>query len=205
MKKYGSDYRKKEDGYEYTGEWYCSRLSPEQLSKEAVHCFVLLAPATALFLAGLSFDNAAGRIFWILMPYVSMIFPLAYGWMGSAVLYEFCRKQKAGKAVHSDGRGRADSNVFIPEEQKGKMVRSEYEKGIRRPWSCAAAMVILSSLTLGTDIWMLYRHTSEMVPTREICFAGITFGIFLHGVLLMRQCGKIKRDFVHDCANKRNI
>ena len=107
--------------------------------------------------------------------------------------------------MRRDGRGRADSNVFISEEQKGKMVRSEYEKGIRRPWRCAAAMVILSSLTLGTDIWMLYRHTSEMVPTREICFAGITFGIFLHGVLLMRQCGKIKRDFVHDCAKKRNI
>ncbi len=203
MKKYGNDYRKREDGYEYTGEWYGCRLSPDELSKEAIRCFSLLVPATVLFLAGLSFDNAAGRIFWILMPYVAMVFPLAYGWMGSAALYGFCRKQKTGKTGRSDGRGREDSNVFIPEEQKGKMVRSEYEKGIRRPWRCSFAMVILSVLTLAADILMLCRHASEMVLIREICFAGITFGILLCSALLMRQCDKTKDYFVQNSAKKR--
>ena len=203
MKKYGNDYRKREDGYEYIGEWYGCHLSTDQLSKEAFRCFFLLVPATVLFVAGLSFDNAAGRIFWILMPYVAMVFPLAYGWMGSVSLYGFCRKQKTGKTGRSDGRGRADSNVQIPKEQKGKMIRSEYEKGIRRPWRCAFSMVILSFLTLAADILMLCRHASEMILIREICFAGIVLGILLCSAILMRQCNKIKGDFVQDGAKKR--
>ena len=204
MKKYGNDYRKKENGYEYTGEWYTSPLNTQQLSRQSLISFALLTPMTILFLAGLSFDNAGGRIFWILIPYVTMGLPLAYGWMGSAALYTFCRKQKQGKTERSDGRGRTDSTVVIPKEHQGKMLRSEYEKGIRRPLRCGIVLILLSSLSLAADVWMLFQHNAKLSMVRESCFAAMISSILFCSIVLTWQCVKTKKGFSHESATKSN-
>lgn len=196
IRSYRSDYRKGEHGYEYTGTWYHSVLDAEALAKSTRRSFALLLLSSILYIVGLSFDHAAGRVFWILIPYVSMVFPLAYGWMGSVELYRFCRKQKLGKTERSDGRKKADSRVIIPKGQDGGMVRSEYEAGIRRPWRSAVALTVFSAAALMADVVMILRCSADCILWRELCFAAIVGAIFLLGTALMRHCGTLKKQFL---------
>ena len=92
MKKYGNDYRQSGKQFEYTGKWYGSEKKTEELKKYACVYTGLAAAAFVLYLAGLMINNTGSRIFWILLPYVTMIFPLSYGIMGGVSLF----LQKAG-------------------------------------------------------------------------------------------------------------
>lgn len=198
MKKYGKDYRKNQQGYEYVGEWYKSTMNREALKTGAVRGFLYLTPMTLLFLAGLSFDNEGGRTFFVLLPYIGMCFPIAYSWMGMTALYGFCKKQKAGRD-RTDGSGRSDAAVLVPKEHEGKMVRSEYEKSILRPWRCAWAMDILCGIALAAEGWLIIKEGSA-VQARELLFLAIIVIMLFCTVVLTRQCNRIKENFIAESA-----
>lgn len=202
MKKYGKDYRKNQQGYEYTGEWYKSSMNIDTLKNRAVRGFLYLAPATLLFLAGLSFDNEGGRTFFVLLPYVGMCFPLAYGWMGCASLYGFCRKQSAGRS-RTDGSGRADSAVLVPKEHEGKMVRSEYERSILRPWRCAWALDILCGIAFASEGWLVIK-AGKAVKGRELLLLCILIAILFFAAMLTLQSAGIKGNISADNTKNGN-
>lgn len=202
MKKYGKDYRKNQQGYEYTGEWYQSSMNTETLKNKAVRGFLYLAPMTLLFLAGLSFDNQGGRSFFVLLPYVGMCFPLAYGWMGCASLFGFCRKQSAGRS-RTDGSGRADSAVLVPKEHEGKMVRSEYEKSILRPRRSAVALDILCGLALASEVRLIIK-AGKAAGGRELLLLCILIAILFFAVMLTLQCTGIKKNFSAESTKDGN-
>lgn len=198
MKKYGKDYRKNQQGYEYLGEWYQSTMNREALKTRAVRGFLYLTPMTLLFLAGLSFDNEGGRTFFVLLPYIGMCFPMAYSWMGMAALYGFCKKQSAGSG-RTDGSGRSDAAVLVPKEHEGKMVRSEYEKSILRPWRCAWAMDILCGIAFAAEGRLIIKE-GNAVQARELLFLAIIAIILLDAVVLTRQFDRIKKSFGAESA-----
>ncbi|MDO5136595.1 MAG: hypothetical protein Q4D55_11120 [Eubacteriales bacterium] len=191
MKRYGNDYRRGASGYEYTGEWYKSRRSLDQVRRQALASAAPLLLACAAFVAALSFENEAGRVFWVLLPFVSMIFPLAYGLMGSFSLYLFCKRQEEGSLQRSDGRTR----VVVPEGHEGEMVRAEYEKGVRRPWRSALALTILSLLSLGGDLCLIIFRHGELALKQELLFALLCFGIFLCSLWTLWKTDKIRKNF----------
>lgn len=92
MKKYGKDYRKAKDGYEYTGNWYKTALTGDALKREARFFWICLAVMSVKFVLGLLLNNAGSRIFWILLPFVALYLPLLYGWLGSAKLYRIGKR-----------------------------------------------------------------------------------------------------------------
>ena len=128
MKKYGNDYRQRGKQFEYTGKWYGSSLSVKELKRHALNNTGLMAAALVIYFASLMLNNEGSRIFWILLPYMVVVFPVSYGIMGGASLFLFCRQQE-GKADHSQ--------VVIPEEHIGHMTCAQYEKGVRRPVRCS--------------------------------------------------------------------
>ena len=196
MKRYGNDYQKGDRGYEYKGEWYKSRISPEELKKQALRTAAVFLLAAAAFVAALSFENQAGRVLWVLLPFVSMCFPLAYGLMGSFSLYFFCRKQADGRLFRSDG-SKGGARVIVPKEHEGKMVRSEYEKCVRRPWRSSAALAVLSFTSLAGDLILLISERGNKAPAmgRELLFVLLCAFIFLCSLWELWKTHKIKNDF----------
>ena len=100
MKKYGNDYRQRGKQFEYTGKWYGSSLSVKELKRHALNNTGLMAAALVIYFASLMLNNEGSRIFWILLPYMVVVFPVSYGIMGGASLFLFCRQQE-GKARKS--------------------------------------------------------------------------------------------------------
>ena len=90
MKKYGNDYRQRGEKFEYTGKWYGSSLSVKELKRHALNNTVLMAAALVIYFASLMLNNEGSRIFWILLPYMVVVFPVSYGIMGGASLFLFC-------------------------------------------------------------------------------------------------------------------
>ena len=80
LKKYGKDYRKAAGGYEYTGNWYKSTLTGDDLKRAARFFGICLAVMSVQFVLGLSLNNAGSRILWILLPFVALFLPLLCGW-----------------------------------------------------------------------------------------------------------------------------
>ena len=93
MKKYGNDYRQRGKQFEYTGKWYGSSLSVKELKRHALNNTGLMAAALVIYFASLMLNNEGSRIFWILLPYMVVVFPVSYGIMGGASLFLFCRQQ----------------------------------------------------------------------------------------------------------------
>ena len=125
MKKYGNDYRQRGKQFEYTGKWYGSSLSVKELKRHALNNTGLMAAALVIYFASLMLNNEGSRIFWILLPYMVVVFPVSYGIMGGASLFLFCRQQE-GKADHSQ--------VVIPEEHIGHMTCAQYVKRFRKSY-----------------------------------------------------------------------
>lgn len=195
MRKYVTDYKRGEDGYEYTKEWYKSHLDGENLKKQAVLLMGISAFVTLLFIVGLSLNNSGSRVFWILMPFVCAVFPVAYSWRGGIALYTFCRKESGKKHERSDGRGTASSKVIIPKERKGHMLRAEYEQSIRRINRSSWALLILTGGSLGADIVFILKNTEEILMGREIVFAVITLLMCLSAIFLTVRTGQIIKHF----------
>ncbi|MDO5135909.1 MAG: hypothetical protein Q4D55_07640 [Eubacteriales bacterium] len=189
MKRYGEDYRREASGYEYTGEWYKSSQPWEKVKGEALWVGGILLLEFLAFVAALSFENQAGRVLWVLLPFASMGLPLAYGLMGSASLYLFCKRQENGRLMRSDGGTR----VIVPREHEGEMVRAEYEKGVRRPWRSAIALCLLSLLSLGGDLWLLVREHQDLTLGRELLFALLCLGILFCSLWLLWKTTKIRK------------
>lgn len=113
MKKYGKDYRRAADGYEYIGSWYKTSLTGDALKKEARFFWICLAVMSVQFVLGLSLNNAGSRILWILLPFVALFLPLLYGWMGSAKLYGI------GKRLENARANQAASDALAGTDSKG--------------------------------------------------------------------------------------
>ena len=110
MKKYGNDYRQSGKQFEYTGKWHSTKAEVKELKQYAWSYTGLMIAAMAVYVAGLMVNNAGSRVFWVLIPFVTMIFPISYGIMGGVSLLLFCRNQ--------EGKGQT-SQVVIPEEHVG--------------------------------------------------------------------------------------
>ena len=152
MKKYGKDYRKAEDGYEYIGSWYKTSLTGDALKKEARFFWICLAVMSVQFVLGLSLNNAGSRILWILLPFVALFLPLLYGWMGSAKLYGI------GKRLENARANQAASDalqVQIPKAHRSHLRRSEYEQSFRRLLRSFVAGAVLSNAVFLADILVL--------------------------------------------------
>ena len=93
MKKYGNDYRQNGKQFEYTGKWYEGKLSADQLKKYSVLYTGFMTAALLIYAASLMLNNAGNRIFWILLPYIEMIFPISFGIMGGVSLVRFCQRK----------------------------------------------------------------------------------------------------------------
>ena len=161
MKKYGNDYRQRGEKFEYTGKWYGSSLSVKELKRHALNNTVLMAAALVIYFASLMLNNEGSRIFWILLPYMVVVFPVSYGIMGGVSLLLFCRNQ--------EGKGQT-SQVVIPEEHVGHMTRAQYEKGIRRPVRCSIAIVGFAFFTCVADLILILLKPTDLVLTRELLF-----------------------------------
>ena len=186
MKKYGNDYRTSGKQFEYTGKWYGTGTSVEELKRHAVKSSVFMGIMLLVYLGGLMVNNTGSRIFWILLPYVVMIFPISYGIMGSVSLFLFCRNQEE--------KGKK-SQVVIPEEHKGHMTRAQYEKGIRRLTRCGIAITGLSIFTVAADLILMILGGSDFLLTREILFEATALIILALGSVNTVKNWRIKAKF----------
>lgn len=100
MKKYGNDYRQRGKQFEYTGKWYGSSLSVKELKRHALNNTGLMAAALVIYFASLMLNNEGSRIFWILLPYMVVVFPVSYGIMGGASLFLFADSRREKQITH---------------------------------------------------------------------------------------------------------
>ena len=87
MKKYRNDYRKKGNRYEYTGQWYRTRLSEQDLRKTVLSSMILGILALGFYIGGMCLNNDGSRVAWVLLPFVFQLLPVAYVIAGSGALY----------------------------------------------------------------------------------------------------------------------
>ena len=133
----------------------------KELKRHALNNTGLMAAALVIYFASLMLNNEGSRIFWILLPYMVVVFPVSYGIMGGASLFLFCRQQE-GKADHSQ--------VVIPEEHIGHMTCAQYEKGVRRPVRCSIAITVLGLFTSVANLIFLLKDFENLIFTRELLF-----------------------------------
>ena len=188
MKKYGNDYRQRGKKFEYTGKWYGSSLSVKELKRHALNNTGLMAAALVIYFASLMLNNEGSRIFWILLPYMVVVFPVSYGIMGGASLFLFCRQQE-GKADHSQ--------VVIPEEHIGHMTCAQYEKGVRRPVRCSIAITVLGLSTSVANLIFLLKDFENLIFTRELLFEAAAVLILVLGSVSTAQNWRIKAKFTN--------
>ena len=186
MKKYGNDYRISGKQFEYTGKWYGTNVSPKELKSYGIRYTCLMAAALVLYFSSLMINNTGSRIFWILIPYVTVIFPISYGIMGGVSLFLFCRNQ--------EGKG-STSQVVIPAEHVDHMTRAQYEKGIRRPVRCSIATAVLSFVTCVADLILIFSRPDDLIFTRELLFEVAALLILVLGSVTAVQSWQIKAKF----------
>ena len=169
MKKYGKDYRKAADGYEYIGSWYKTALTGDALKKEARFFWICLAVMSVQFVLGLSLNNAGSRILWILLPFVALFLQLLYGWMGSVKLYGIGKRLENARVELADPDA---LQVQIPKAHRSHLRRSEYEQSFRRLLRSFVAGAVLSNAVFLADILVLVSDTALGSVTGEAVFAG---------------------------------
>lgn len=185
MKKYGNDYRQSGKQFEYTGKWYSTKDTLNMLKKYACIYTGLMIACILVYVVGLMPNNTGSRIFFILLPYVTMVFPISYGIMGGVSLLLFCRKQE----------GKGTSQVVVPEEHLGHMTRAEFEKGIRRPVRCSIGITVLGCITSVADLILMIQNPSDLILTRELVFEAAAVVILILGSVTTAQSWKIKAKF----------
>lgn len=194
MRKYRKDYKAGEEGYQYLGEWYRCQAAAETIQSQVKSSMGCLIAAAFLFVAALSFENQAGRVSWVLLPFVSMVFPMAYGLMGSLSLWILLKKQKQGRLLRNDGGKNQGMQVIVPKGHEGELVRVEYEKGVRRPWRSSIALSLLSIFAFAGDVVLLFTG-GGFKQSRELLFAFLCILIVLCSILYMEKTYKIKKEF----------
>ncbi len=185
MKKYGNDYRQSGKQFEYTGKWYGGKLSVNQLKNHGIFYTGFMAGIFLIYAASLMLNNAGNRIFWILLPYMVMIFPVSYGIMGGISLVRFCQKKNRGEK----------SQVVIPEEHTEHMTRAEYEKGIRRTVRCSMTVVGLSLFTCFANLIFMVQGKGKQSLGADLLFEIAVVTILVLGSVTAVQSWRIKADF----------
>ena len=185
MKKYGNDYRQNGKQFEYTGKWHSTETELKDLKRYAWIYTGLMAAALLAYIAGLMVNNAGSRVFFVLLPFVTMVFPVSYGIMGGVSLFLFCRQQERGKA----------SQVVIPKEHEGHRTRAQYEKGICRPVRCSIAVTGLSLFSCVADLILILMKPQDLVLTRELLFEAASAITLVLGSVTAVQSWQIKAKF----------
>ena len=152
MKKYGNDYRQRGKQFEYTGKWYGSSLSVKELKRHALNNTGLMAAALVIYFASLMLNNEGSRIFWILLPYMVVVFPVSYGIMGGVSLFLFCRQQE----------GKADFEIY---ETKA-IIKTAVCSG--KPNRRSFQFLIILAVEFGSKRCIL----SVSIPSSTVSFAG---------------------------------
>ena len=185
MKKYGNDYRQSGKQFEYTGKWHSTETELKDLKRYAWIYTGLMAAVLLAYIAGLMVNNAGSRVFFVLLPFVTMVFPVSYGIMGGVSLFLFCRQQERGKA----------SQVVIPKEHEGHMTRAQYEKGICRPVRCSIAIMVLGLFTSVANLIFLLKDFENLIFTRELLFEAASAIALVLGSVTAVQSWQIKAKF----------
>ena len=142
MKKYRNDYRKKGNRYEYTGQWYRTRFSEQDLRKTVLSSMILGILALGFYIGGMCLNNDGSRVAWVLLPFVFQLLPVAYVIAGSGALY---------LRIRQNGEN-TSALVEIPQAHKKDLSRADYEKQVKRPWRCSLGTVSYTHLTLPTKL-----------------------------------------------------
>lgn len=186
MKKYGNDYRQSGKQFEYTGKWHSTEIERKDLKRYAWIYTGLMAAALLAYIAGLMVNNAGSHVFFVLLPFVTMIFPISYGIMGGVSLLLFCRSLE-GK--------RGASQVVVPKEHAGHMTRAQYEKGIRRPVRCSIAVAGLGLFSCVADLVLILMKPQDLVLARELLFQAASIVTLVLGSATAVQSWQIKAKF----------
>ncbi|MDD3795643.1 MAG: hypothetical protein PHE06_06695 [Lachnospiraceae bacterium] len=173
-KKYVEDYKKGEKGYEYIGGWYETALSAKELRTMFLSYFAAAAMASVLLLTELNLQNVGSRVFFILIPCVCQLLPIAGFWRGGCVLFRISRTQQNVQEVFC-------------------MKRSEYDCSVKGPYSASLWLMFLSGFIVLADLLLLFFQKPEIWPVQEIIFAVCTAGIFLSGLFLWRRSSALRK------------
>ncbi len=125
----------------------------KELKRHALNNTVLMAAALVIYFASLMLNNEGSRIFWILLPYMVVVFPCFLWNHGRCFLISFCRQQE----------GKAHSQVVIPEKHIGHMTCAQYEKKVRRPVRCSIAITVLGLFTSVANLIFLLKDFENLI------------------------------------------
>lgn len=173
MKNYANDYRKGKEGYEYTGNWYETSFSEEELKKELNICAAILLGMSVLLAAGLFLDNVGNRNFFVLLPYVGMLAPVGCGWMSCAALRRAAQNWK---------------------KQGGRMRRSEYEQAFCRPRRCGIGAGMLSGTALVANALAVSKAPGGILEyPQEVLFCCILVSLCALSFWYAKRAERLKR------------
>ena len=172
MKKYRNDYRKKGNRYEYTGQWYRTRLSEQELKNTVLSSMILGILALGFYIGGMCLNNNGSRVAWVLLPFVFQLLPVAYVIAGSGALY---------LRIRQNGEN-TSALVEIPQAHKKDLSRADYEKQVKRPWRCSLGILILC-----------VKHYKELSCTVHLVILFIRFPVTFSPVVFR---GKQRHDQV---------
>ena len=185
MKKYRNDYRKKGNRYEYTGQWYRTRLSEQDLRKTVLSSMILGILALGFYIGGMCLNNDGGRVAWVLLPFVFQLLPVAYVIAGSGALY---------LRIRQNGEN-TSALVEIPQAHKKDLSRADYEKQVKRPWRCSLGILILGCGSFVSDLIFIFLDPKQRAVSAEYLFAADSFVLILFGIILTVNNRKIKGSF----------
>ena len=178
IRKYVNDFQPGKQGYEYTGEWVRLPADEREVRRWIRKCMAELVLMSLLFFLGLSRNNAGSYVFWILLPYICLFLPVAFGWMAVFVLLQVIKKQK----YHSQGYG---GEILLR--------RMDYDRGIRRLWRCGLGLSVLSGIAAGANSILVFSRRNTLVMENEICFLSASIGIFVISLLFLKQNMEMKK------------
>lgn len=185
MKKYRNDYRKKGNRYEYTGQWYRTRLSEQDLRKTVLSSMILGILALGFYIGGMCLNNDGSRVAWVLLPFVFQLLPVAYVIAGSGALY---------LRIRQNGEN-TSALVEIPQAHKKDLSRADYEKQVKRPWRCSLGILILGCGSFVSDLIFIFLDSNQRAVSAEYLFAADSFVLILFGIILTVNNRKIKGSF----------
>ena len=160
----------------------------EGTERHALNYTGLMAAALVIYFASLMLNNEGSRIFWILLPYMVVVFPVSYGIMGGASLFLFCRQQE-GKA--------GNSQVLIPEEHIGHMTCAQYEKRGATSGKMQHCHHSTGTFTSVANLIFLLKDFENLIFTRELLFEAAAVLILVLGSVSTVQNWQIKAKFTN--------
>lgn len=196
VKKYVNDFQPGKQGYEYTGKKYRLVLERKEWDNLPVCYGIELLLISLLFFLGLTRNNPGSRIFWILLPYICIFLPIAFGWMAVFSLLQIRKKALSGEQKKWKPNIRCSfgkPEFFSSIETEMILRRMDYDKGIRRPLRCGMGMMLLSGAVVVMDAVLVLPGLENAARTDELFFFFVCMGIFVISLVFVLISRKIKK------------